>query len=125
MAEQPSYQDPVSMRFGWYGQTPVTLPVTTPPNIHRIDQFDGLTRSADGMLEALAKVQTQQDLIVVKIPWRNFRNITNAREVTGDAWDDAEEQYRKSMDESKEGWFTWFGHCLGLQYRHYVPCFPS
>lgn len=85
MAEQLSYQAPVSMRFGWYGQTPVGLPETIPPNIHRIDQFDGLTRSADGMLEALAKVQTQQGLVVVKIPWRIFRKAVNAHEVTRDA----------------------------------------
>lgn len=94
------------MHFGWYGHAPRG-------NSH-IVQFDGITWNGNKVPMALVRVQTQHGLEPEQLPWRTFRKISNARQLAGDAWDDAEEQYWKSLG---GGWLAWFGHCLGYNPR--------
>lgn len=83
-----SYQPAVQMQSEWYGQTQL---------ICRILQLDGLTWNGDGVLEVLAKGQTPHGLVVVRTPWQDFKKIPNAWEAAGDAWNDAEEDYRRMV----------------------------
>lgn len=105
------------MHCTWYGSRYVEPSLGQQEHVERIEQFDALTRNADGTFEVLAKARTRptnatqpKRTVAVRAPWPIFQRASNALEAAEPVqWFDAKEQFREN-----NGWFMWwFGHCLG------------